>query len=203
MSEENVTENLQPPVVETPTPSLVTEGTKPAEGEPAPDGEKAVEPPVEVVPLAATDITFPEDVEVNSALVDEFLAVVNNAELDGKGRAQALVDLQIKAMREASEAGSREYDEMQTKWRAEVKADPAFAGEKFDPAIGRIGRLLSEYGSEEVLGVLDLTGAGNNLHILRLFDKIAGKLVEGEPAFGQPKTQKTSAAQRLFPSMKG
>lgn len=157
----------------------------------------------EVVPLTAEDISLPEDVEVNSALVEEFLGVVNNTELDAKGRAQALVDLQVKAMREASEAGSQAFADMQKTWQDEVKSDPAYAGEKLQPALGRIGRLLTEYGSEELNGVLDFTGAGNNIHVVRFLDNIAGKLVEGEPAFGAPRTQETTAAQRLFPSMKG
>ena len=184
-------------------PSLITTPAEPApEPEPSPEPEPAPEPE-DVVPLAATDLSFPEDVEVNSALVDEFLGVVNNAELDAKGRAQALIDLQVKAMREASEAGSQAFADMQKTWQDEVKAYPAFAGEKLQPALGRIGRLLTEYGSEELNEVLDMTGAGNNLHVICFLDNIAGKLVEGGPAFGAPRTQEASAAQRLFPSMKG
>ena len=187
------------------TTSLVTEGTKAEEtsAEETTAEETTETATEEVVPLATTDITLPEDVEVNSALVDEFLGVVNNPELDAKGRAQALIDLQVKAMREASEAGSQAFADMQKTWQDEVKAYPAFAGEKLQPALGRIGRLLTEYGSEELNGVLDMTGAGNNLHVVRFLDNIAGKLVEGGPAFGAPRTQEASAAQRLFPSMKG
>jgi hypothetical protein len=204
MSDEQETPNSeqQPEAVTTEeeaTPSLVTEKT--------PTEESKEEAPTEEAPTAepivVDDITFPEGVEVNSALVDEFLGVVNNNDLSPKERAQALVDLQVKAMTEASEAGSQQFAEMQTKWRDEVKADPEFAGEKLQPALGRIGRLLSEYGTEELNGVFDLTGAGNNVHVVRFLHNIAGKLVEGEPAFGQPKTVETSAAQRLFPSMKG
>jgi len=187
------------------TTSLVTEGTKAEETstEETTTRETTETTTEEVVPLASTDLSFPEDVEVNSALVDEFLGVVNNPELDAKGRAQALIDLQVKAMREASEAGSQAFADMQKTWQDEVKADPAFTGEKLQPALGRIGRLLTEYGSEELNGVLDMTGAGNNLHVVRFLDNIAGKLVEGGPAFGAPRAQEASAAQRLFPSMKG
>lgn len=204
MNVDGETPNSETSTEET-TTSLVTEGTKAEEtsSEETATGETTETTTEEVVPLATTDITLPEDVEVNSALVDEFLGVMNNAELDAKGRAQALIDLQVKAMREASEAGSQAFADMQKTWQDEVKADPAFAGEKLQPALGRIGRLLTEYGSEELNGVLDMTGAGNNLHVVRFLDNIAGKLVEGGPAFGAPRTQEASAAQRLFPSMKG
>jgi hypothetical protein len=183
--------------------SLVTETASETAAEDTTTEEQTTEEVEAPTPLTSEDITLPEDLVINEGLRDEFLTLLNDDKLSGKERAQALIDLQVKAMREASEAGSQEFADMQTKWRDEVKADAEFAGEKLQPALGRIGRLLTEYGTEELNGVLDLTGAGNNVHMVRFLNNIAGKLVEGGPVSGSPRTQETSAAQRLFPSMKG
>jgi hypothetical protein len=128
---------------------------------------------------------------------------MNDKEMSPKDRANALVALQVKAAQAASEASSQAWSEMQTKWRDEVKADPEIGGEKLQPALGRVGKLLNEFGSEELSSVLDLTGAGNNIHVVKFLDKVAQKLTEGGAVPGLPSGQTTTAAQRLFPSMKG
>lgn len=216
MNEPAATPNSPEPVPPTegtesgtnPNPSLVTEG-KPSEGEPEPGaaepkpGEEPKEPEAPAEPLTAADITFPDGVEVNEELRDEFLSVVNNRELSPKEQAQALVDLQLKAAQAASEAGSNAWTEMQTKWKDEVKADPEVGGEKLQPALGRIGRLIDEYGSKELTATFDLTGAGNNVHVIKFLDKLAAKLTEPGPVSGAPANAEVDKAARLFPSMKG
>ncbi len=211
MSESTETTPLTEPVAPT---TLLTEATTPPGTEPDPavltppepkqPGQAEDDSPiVEPAPLQPTDITLPDDVEVSEELRDEFLSVLNDKELDAKGRAQALIDLQLKAATSAAEAQSAAWAEMQTKWQDEVKSDADLGGDKLQPALGRIGRLLSEYGSEELSGVLDMTGAGNSLHVIKFLDRIAAKLTEGGAVIGQPLSQERSAAQKLFPSMKG
>lgn len=179
-------------MTETPTPSLITEA--------APPTEEAPEAPAEWTPLTADDITFPEGVELQDDLRDEFLSVMNNRELSPKEQMQSLVDLQMKAAQAASEASSNAWTEMQATWQDEVRAE---LGDKLLPAVGRIQRLVSEYGSPELTSVFDLTGAGNNIHVIQFLDKIAGHLTEGGPVQGAPAASEATAAQKLFPSMKG
>jgi hypothetical protein len=134
---------------------------------------------------------------------DEFLAIMNDAEKSPTERVQALVDLHMKAAQAASEASSKAWDDMQTSWRDEVKADKDIGGDKLQPALARIGRLVSEYGTPELNSVFDLTGVGNNIHLIKFLDKIGSKLVEGDAVTGQPTAPKADAASRLYPSMKG
>ena len=208
MSVENGMSNSEPPSAD--PPSLITSATPNQEGTPeqpilpnepkqpeqAPDDSPIQEPQ----PLQPTDLTFPEGVEVDETLRDNFLSIVNDTELSPKDRAQALVDLQVKAAQAASEASSKAWEEMQTKWQDEVRAD---FGDNLQPALGRIGRLIQEYGSDELNGVFGMTGAGNNIHMIKFLDNIASKLTEGGPVTGSPTNQEQSAASRLFPSMKG
>lgn len=195
MNEENVTPPSAEPTPEpeaTPTPSLITEGATEPTAEP--------EAPAEWTPLTAEDITLPEGVTISEDLRDEFLSVMNNRELSPKDQMQSLIDLQMKAAQAASEASSQAWTDMQTTWQDEVRAD---YGDNLVPTVGRIQKLVSEFGSPELTSVFDLTGAGNNLHVIKFLDKIATQLTEGGPVTGSPAASEATAAQKLFPSMKG
>src|SRR5690606_24757892 len=54
-------------------------------------------------PLTAEAIKLPEGLEVSDALMEKFLGVMNDLTMDPVTRAQALVDLQAEAAKEASE----------------------------------------------------------------------------------------------------
>lgn len=158
----------------------------------------------EVAPaLTAEDISFPEGMEVPDDLRDEFLTVMNNTELDPKGRAQALLDLQARAATQASEAASQAFATQQQQWQDEVRNDPELGGAKLDATLNGISRLVDQYGNDEFVQAMALTGAGNNIHVVRFFNAIAQKLNEPGAVGGQPVAQQGDAASRLFPSMKG
>lgn len=206
MNEPSVTPNSPEPTEPT-TPSLITEPQTPEEpkpNDPNPNPEDPNTPkepdPAPAEPLTADDLTFPDGFEVQEEFRDEFLTVVNNAELSPKDRAQGLVDLYTKAAQAASEASSQAWQETQTTWREEVKTD---YGDKLQPALGRIEKLIDEHGSAELREVFDLTGAGNNLHMIKFLDKVSGLLTEGGHVSGQPSSTEKTTAQKLFPSMKG
>lgn len=169
------------------------------------EGEKteAVEV-VEFVPLTASDITFPEGIEVNEAVRDEALAIVNNRELSPKDQLQGLINLQAKLAEEASEGISKTWEDTQKAWQDEVKADPTIGGDKLPTTLAAVNKLVTEYGSNELVEAFALTGAGNNVHVIRFLNSIAGKLLEGGVVSATaPVNQAGDAASRMFPSMKG
>lgn len=200
-----------PPEIETPNssepdPSLIgtdpnTQTQEPTTEEPKPEGEESPAPEP-IVPLTAEDIKFPEGVQVDETLRDEFIGLLNDTEKTPTERAQALVDLQLKAAQAASEANSKAWSDVNEKWRNEVKADADVGGDNLQPTLGRIERLVTEYGSEELREVFNITGAGNNVHFIKFLDKVARQLTEPGPVQGSPRAGESTAAQRLFPSMK-
>lgn len=202
MSENNETtnSNSQEETTTTAEPSLATEQTN-NEADSAAENTNSETTAEEFVPITSEDITFPEGVEVDEAFRDEALAVFNNRELSPKEQMQALVDLQLKAAQSASETISKTWEDTQTQWRDEVKADKEIGGDKLPEVLGRVGRLIDEYGTVEVKQAFDLTGAGNNVHVIRMLDKVAQKLTEGGPVSGTPATTNESVAKSLFPSM--
>lgn len=210
MSEEKETSSSEtpadPPATTTeqeqqPTAEATTEeGDTSLLGEPKKEAEAEATAPE---PLTVEDLSFEEGFEVNEELRDEFLTAINDQELSPKDRAQRLVDLQQKATKMASEASSQAWADTQKSWRDEVKADTEIGGDKLQPALDRVGRLVTEYGSDELLNVFALTGAGNNVHVIKFLNKMAAQLTEGGPVSGGPATAPADAASKLFPSMKG
>lgn len=193
--------NSPPPETPPATPPVETPPTEEPKSLIEPPKDEAP-PPAEFVPLTAEDITFPDDFTVDETYRDEFLAAINNQELSAKERSQALTDLYVKAATAASEASSKAFADTQTAWQNEVKADPTVGGDKLTPTLSAISKLTTEYGSPELLEVFAATGAGNSLHVIKFLNNIANVLNEGKVVQGQPSSVETSAAERLFPSMK-
>jgi hypothetical protein len=156
----------------------------------------------EYVPLTAEDITFSDTFEVQEEFRDEFLSIVNDQEKSPKDRTQALVGLYEKAALAASEASSNAWANTQKEWQDAVKADPEIGGDKLPTTLSAVNKLVTEYGSDKLVEVFALTGAGNNPEMIKFLNKVAGVLTEGKPiSGGAPTNQGTDAASRLFPSM--
>ena len=191
------------PANPTPTPDPAADPAAADPSKPLIGGEpKPGDPPAEFVPLTAEDITIPEGLEVNDTRRDEALAIINNRELSPKDQLQALVNLQAEVAKEASEGISKTWEDTQKAWQDEVKADPTIGGDKLQASLASVNKLVTEYGDEKLVEAFALTGAGNNVHVIKFLDKIAGKLLEGGavPA-SSPSNQQGDAASRMFPSM--
>lgn len=155
-------------------------------------------------PVTVEDLVLPEGFTTTDELKAEFVETVNKlSDLGPKERAEALLNLQAKAMTAASEASSAAWTEMQGQWRNEVKADPVVGGDKLQPTLDSINRLVTEFGTPQLTEAFVLTGAGNNLHVIKFLAAVAGKMTEGGYSAGAPSGAETTAAQRMFPSMKG
>lgn len=200
---------VDPPVIATPSPTPTPEpAAEPAAEEgaskPLIEGEKPAEVVEEFVPLTSADITFPEGMEVNETLRDEALAIVNDRTLSPKDQLQGLINLQGKLAQEASEGISKTWEDTQKAWQDEVKADPTIGGDKLPATLAAVNKLVTEYGDDKLIEAFALTGAGNNVHVIRFLNSVAGKLLEGGAVIpNAPVNQTSDRATRMFPSMKG
>lgn len=182
---------------------IQTEASEPAEQKEEPPEEKEPAPAEEFTPLSADDISIPEDLEVSEEFRDEFLGVLNDQEMSPKDRAQALINLQQKVMTQGAEALTRQFDDQQKAWQDEVKSDTKLGGGNFQTHLSKMGKLVEQYGSDDLVQVFAATGAGNNIHVHRFLAKMADVLLEGTPAQGNPTSAEGDRASRMFPSMKG
>lgn len=159
------------------------------------------EPPKEVVPLTKEQLVIPEGFEAHEELTTKFLEAVNDATLSPVDRANKLIALQTDVMRLASERNSELWQKTQTDWRKEAEALPEIGGQKLPETLAGIRKMLDTYGSPELDQVLDLTGAGNNPHVISLLHKIAVELGEGKPLPpANPADAAADVASRLFPN---
>lgn len=166
-----------------PTPAQAPAGDpppadpKPAEGDPKPTPDPALD--TKTNPFKVDEIKFSSaDIQVSPELGGAFAAIVNEAGIPRDVVAK-LVSLQEKAMLANSEEGSRAWTETQDKWAEEVQKDPDIGGQNWPKVEARIGQLLDTYGSPELRQAFDLTGAGNNPHVVRFMNKVASVLTEG------------------------
>jgi len=154
------------------------------------------------VPLTADDLKFTteEGQEVNEELVTEFLTIYNSADLDANGKAQALIDLQNKVMTEASHQMAEEFTKTQEQWRQEVIDDKDIGGDALDGNITKSSQLLDKYGSDELRQMLDMTGLGNNIHMVKFFVNLSKDFSEGDLVEGSPPKPggDLSTADKLF-----
>lgn len=191
-----------PTLVTDPKPADPAPADPNAPADPKPDDPKPEPEPVE--PLKVEDITLPEGFELAPEMANEFLEILNGDQ-SPQDRANALIALHTKNLAEAQEADSKAWETMQTQWRDEVKADTEIGGDKLQPALANIGKLLDEFGSPELKGVFDMTGAGNNVHMIKFLSKIAGKLTEGNFFSGGTPASAANTeeekARRMYPSM--
>ena len=189
-----MSEELETPPVETPIENTIE--TPPAET------ETETETPATSEPLTFDQITLPEGVEIDNDLATRFIDILNN-EATPQERAQALVDLQLETLRNASEANSQQWVATQEQWQNEVRTDPTIGGANLQPTLDRVNSLVTEYGTPALAEVFALTGAGNHVEVIKFLNNLATQLTEGEPVKGVPANIAESAAQKLFPSMKG
>ena len=93
-------------------------------------------------------------------------------------------------------------------WGKEAEADKEIGGspEKFKTSLASIDKAIRSYGSEEMRNLLDETGLGNNVHVLRFLAKVGATVREDTPPdgnYGDKSSQtKAPAGTRLYPTMK-
>lgn len=189
----------------TETPTTTEETTTPPTTEASPSLVNTPAPEPEFVPLAADALQVPDGFEVDEGLRDEFLGLVNNRELSEADRANGLLGLWQKGLETAETRGIEQFNAQVEVAQNEVKADPELGGAKLPATLQSIGRLMEEFGTPELRSLLDTTGAGNSIHVVRFLHSLAGKLTEGsiQPPGTPPALTAESRAARLFPSMKG
>lgn len=155
------------------------------------------------MPLALADIKFPDGVEKDDTALGKFVEIMNNKDLSGAARAQALIDLQLDVVKSASEKGSQLFATQQEAWVKEARDDPEIGGDKLDTNLANISKLIDAFGTPTVREVLDSTGSGNHPEMIRFLSKVAKLATESNllPGGLPPATAK-SQAERIFPSMK-
>lgn len=154
-------------------------------------------------PLTSESFTVPEDVEIPKEAMSSFVEIMNNAEMSAAERGQALLDLQVETMKgltdAAAEAGQKLWNDTQTEWQEAAKALPEIGGDKLPQTLATIKKGLEQVGADaETFKAFDLTGAGNNPHIIKVLHGLTKNLVEGGHVSGAPVRGTLDRATKMF-----
>lgn len=176
-----------PPVSSPPT-TIEPATTEPAKTEPA-----------KAEPLTAEAIKFPEGFEADPKLTPQLLEIANKYSLSAEA-ANELVALHTNALKEGSERATQAWQDTVTQWENETKADKEIGGTNLEASLTEVKKLLSTHGSSELMDELNKTGLGSNVHLLKMFHKVAKELNEPGPVSGLPSAPARDAASTLYPN---
>ena len=153
-------------------------------------------------PFKVEELKLPDGMILDEPTSKGFVEIVNKFGLP-RDAVAALTTLQANVMKGLSEKGNSDWNTTQETWRTEVSNDPEIGGDKTAPTLGAISKLVDKYGTPELRGVFDLTGAGNHPQVIKFLSKIAKDLGEGTfVSAGMPGTGAQDAATKLFPHQK-
>lgn len=191
-----------------PAPAPTTEETPP---EPAPTSATTQEPPkpeepstapAAPEPLTRESLTLPEGREFDEAASTAFLDLLNNTELAPAERANKLVELGDKLVQDTLTKQAEAWMTRQKEAQAALEKDPEIGGEKWPASQASFHKVLSEFGTPELVNELVATGMGNSKAFANFLLQIAPIISEGKPVVGAPTSENTavSAADTLYPN---
>lgn len=187
------------PAVEPSLLSAEPKAAEPAAAEPAKE-VVAAEPAASAEPAALPAYEaykLPEGVTLDADELKAFNTVLGEFERDGKvdhAAAQAFgqkvvgfyVDQVNKAMTAHESAGNQAWTDMRDSWRQEFRKDKDLGGNREQTTLAGANAMIERFGGSraqqtELRRVLSVTGAGDNVHTIRLLANIAKVLGEGRP----------------------
>ena len=167
------------------------------------DGKPVEEKKEEGAPESYADFTVPEDMEVDKAMLEMFSPLAKELNLSQEN-AQKLVDLQAKGLKDATDAHVKSWADAMGKWKDEVKADKEIGGDSFGQTQSNVTLALKTFGTEKLGEILEVTGVGNHVELVRFFDKVGGLIANDKIDLGNvvadgPK----SRAEIMYPNQGG
>ena len=150
------------------------EGDKPTAEAAKPEGEaqapltitlpEAIAPDPERLTAATATLT---ELGLDQAGVDKLLPIVTDLLTEQRARDQ-------KALADNFTATTAE-------WQKQTLALPEFSGPQREQSLAVLGRVMDEFGNDEVRAALNTTGLGNHPGFVKMILDMANTLVEGTP----------------------
>mgnify|MGYP000072417947 CR=1 FL=1 len=215
-----------PEAPKTEAPSILGEALAPTESAEAPkegetppvaeapkdEGGQSVEP---APPPKYDPFVYPEGVTLDETRVGELTNLLSALELEGKAdhaklqeTGQKLVDLYISeskaAVEKISEYYANAWEKQKTDWREATTNDPEFGGNRLQTTLDAASTFIRTHGGTkeqqaELRSLMDSSGLGNNLAVIRLFATAGRAMSEGRPlAAPKPVSQPKSKVKAMY-----
>lgn len=136
------------------------------------------------VALTADDIKvdLPEGITLQDEALTNFLTAANEAKLP-KENAQAFLKMHVEQVNSLVsdwvKAQEKTWNDTNAAWRGEILADKVLGSGNETQVQATLGRAFDAFGDDTARKAFDLTGAGNNPNVVRMFYKMAQALEEG------------------------
>lgn len=137
----------------------------------APPVTPAPAPEPEQYSLNWDEVTVPEGFTLEGELGTEFRSVAEELQFSA---AQTTKVLEMAGKLTSATLGGYEeaWNQKMDAWVNEIRNDPEIGGDKFSDSMQRVGAVVDAYGTKELRELLDTTGLGNNIHLVRFLAKI-------------------------------
>ena len=175
----------------------VEESKLDADGKPVEKKEEAG------APEAYADFNMSEGFEVDKVMMETFLPMAKEFNLSQEN-AQKVIDLHVKGLKDATDAHVKSWADAMGKWKDEAKADKEIGGEQFGQTQLNVTLALKTFGTEKLGEILEVTGVGNHVELVRFFDKVGALVANDKIDLGNvvadgPK----SRAEIMYPNQGG
>jgi len=173
-------------------PDLLTDGedtVKAGEDTQAPE-------PIDMEKLKAT---LPEGFDLDEEGAKAFTSILDSGK-STQDMAADLLKLYADETASFTQQQADQWNGLQKEWKDEARADPTYGGEKLAESLANAKDIAKEFGGDEFLNLLKITGATNHKAMIGFLNKVhsalpqEGRLIKGAPAQGD-----VSLANRLFP----
>ncbi|CAA2140461.1 hypothetical protein [Hyphomicrobium sp. ghe19] len=171
--------------------------TKPSEDK----DKKSADPLDEVPEDGKYNLTMPDGVEVDKALLDKL-----SPRLKAKGythrEAQDLTNDYIEARRAEIEQETKQWGETVQGWADTAKADKEIGGDKWDATVSAATRAVNKLGTPALKEYLNASGGGNHPELIRFMSKAGAMIREDVPPSGGAggSGNPVDVAHSLFPT---
>lgn len=182
---------------ETEVVAKVEDGEKPEETK---DGDKKADDGKEGAPEKYEDFTLPEGFEVDQALLEQAVPVFKDLNLS-QDQAQKLVDLQTAREAAAAEANAEAWQTMVDGWLAEAKDDKEVGGAEFEANLATAREAVKVYGDDDLKEMFNITGVGNNPHMIRFLTKVGQAVKEDTIVQGSASPAEAERLAKMYPTM--
>lgn len=155
--------------------------------------------PDPLAPLENFEGMIPEGFTVTPEQTTELLELVNKA-ASRVELVKSLIDYHAKTVNQMTEGLASAWEQTQEQWRDAIRTSKEYGGENLARNMATAKEVALLLGGKEFLDLLDATGAGNNIHMLRALMK-ARELIpaEAKPITAAPAVAPKSLAEKMFP----
>jgi len=144
------------------------------------------------------EFTLPEGVTIDDSTMGDLKSLSKELGLSQE-QAQKIADLGVQQNERWAQQQLEYAMQAREEWATQVKADKELGGPAFDESIASASRAIKEFGSPELVNLLNETGLGNHPEVIRAFYKV-GKMIEDDKIVpgGRNSNEPLDAAKRLY-----